>query len=102
MSEKNNLSSTEHIKMKSDGLRGTLKESLKDQITSAIREDDRAWVNFMVCISRTIETEERKEARKIRMALFFHDPFTYPRWLYYQRAVGSPSPCGRRLYYRCY
>lgn len=46
MSEKNNLSSTEHIKMKSDGLRGTLKESLKDQITGAIREDDRALVKF--------------------------------------------------------
>ncbi|HRQ52344.1 MAG TPA: sulfite reductase subunit beta, partial [Agriterribacter sp.] len=46
MSEKNNLSSTEHIKMKSDGLRGTLKESLRDQITGAIREDDRSVVKF--------------------------------------------------------
>ena len=46
MSEKNNLSSTEHIKMKSDALRGTLKESLRDQITGAIREDDRALVKF--------------------------------------------------------
>lgn len=46
MTDKNNLSSTEHIKMKSDGLRGTLKESLKDQITGAIREDDRALVKF--------------------------------------------------------
>ena len=42
----NNLSSTEKIKIASDGLRGTLKESLRDEITGAIREDDTALVKF--------------------------------------------------------
>jgi len=46
MSEKNDLSPTERIKMKSEGLRGTLKESLKDEITGALREDDQALVKF--------------------------------------------------------
>ncbi|AHF16571.1 NADPH-dependent assimilatory sulfite reductase hemoprotein subunit [Niabella soli] len=46
MSEKNNLSGTEKIKMASQGLRGTLKESLKDDYTGAIREDDQALVKF--------------------------------------------------------
>src|SRR6185295_9392612 len=41
-----NLSSTERIKMASDGLRGTLKESLQDELTGAIREDDQALLKF--------------------------------------------------------
>jgi sulfite reductase (NADPH) hemoprotein beta-component len=39
-------SSTEKIKIESDGLRGTIAESLKDEITGAIREDDQALVKF--------------------------------------------------------
>ncbi|HEX7757220.1 MAG TPA: sulfite reductase subunit beta, partial [Niabella sp.] len=46
MSEKNNLSGTEKIKMASQGLRGTLKESLTDAYTGNIREDDQALVKF--------------------------------------------------------
>ncbi|ANH82797.1 sulfite reductase subunit beta [Niabella ginsenosidivorans] len=46
MSGKNNLSGTEKIKLASQGLRGTLKESLKDDYTGAIREDDQALVKF--------------------------------------------------------
>ena len=46
MSEKQNLSAVEHIKLKSHGLRGTLKESLQDAITGAVREDDHALVKF--------------------------------------------------------
>jgi sulfite reductase (NADPH) hemoprotein beta-component len=42
----NNLSSTEKIKIASDGLRGTIAESLKDEITGAIREDDQALIKF--------------------------------------------------------
>lgn len=40
------LSSVEKIKQASEGLRGTIKESLKDAHTGAIREDDRALVKF--------------------------------------------------------
>ena len=46
MSEKQNLSAVEHIKLKSHGLRGTLLESLQDAITGAVREDDHALVKF--------------------------------------------------------
>jgi sulfite reductase (NADPH) hemoprotein beta-component len=46
MSEKNNLSAIEKIKVSSDGLRGTIKESLTDEITGAIREDDQALIKF--------------------------------------------------------
>ncbi len=46
MSEKNNLSPIEKIKTESKGLRGTIKESLQDEITGAIREDDQALIKF--------------------------------------------------------
>lgn len=46
MSQQNKLSAIEGIKTKSDGLRGTIKESLQDEITGAIREDDQAVVKF--------------------------------------------------------
>jgi sulfite reductase (NADPH) hemoprotein beta-component len=46
MSAKNNLSAIEKIKTSSDGLRGTIKESLLDEITGAIREDDQALIKF--------------------------------------------------------
>jgi sulfite reductase (NADPH) hemoprotein beta-component len=46
MAEQNNLSNVERIKMASKGLRGTIKESLLDELTGAIREDDKALVKF--------------------------------------------------------
>ncbi|MBC7947664.1 MAG: NADPH-dependent assimilatory sulfite reductase hemoprotein subunit [Chitinophagaceae bacterium] len=46
MTEKNNLSPVERIKTSSDGLRGTLKESLKDDITGALHEDDQSLIKF--------------------------------------------------------
>src|SRR5947208_17144381 len=46
MTDKNKLSAIEGIKIKSDGLRGTIKESLHDEITGAIREDDKALIKF--------------------------------------------------------
>ena len=46
MADQKNLSSVEKIKMASDGLRGTLAESLLDEITGAVREDDHALVKF--------------------------------------------------------
>ena len=46
MSTKNNLSPVERIKKASDGLRGTLKESLLDDITGSLREDDQSLIKF--------------------------------------------------------
>ena len=46
MSTKNNLSPVERIKKASEGLRGTLKESLQDNITGALREDDQSVIKF--------------------------------------------------------
>lgn len=45
MSEKN-LSSVEKIKVESDGLRGTIVQSLHNEITGAISEDDQALIKF--------------------------------------------------------
>jgi sulfite reductase (NADPH) hemoprotein beta-component len=44
--EKTNHSAIEKIKKESVGLRGTIVESLKDEITGAIREDDTAVIKF--------------------------------------------------------
>ena len=46
MAEQNNLSAIERIKVNSDGLRGTIVESLHDEITGSIREDDQAVIKF--------------------------------------------------------
>src|SRR3954452_16598108 len=45
MSEKK-LSAIEKIKVESDALRGTITQSLHDEITGAIREDDQALIKF--------------------------------------------------------
>ncbi len=42
----NKLSAIEKIKTSSDGLRGSIAQSLKDEITGAIREDDKAVIKF--------------------------------------------------------
>ena len=41
-----NLSPTEKIKTESDGLRGTIEESLHDELTGALREDDQSLIKF--------------------------------------------------------
>jgi len=46
MTEQKNLSAVEKIKRSSNGLRGTLKESLEDELTGAVRENDHALVKF--------------------------------------------------------
>ncbi|HLO80598.1 MAG TPA: hypothetical protein VK166_06550, partial [Chitinophagaceae bacterium] len=40
------LTAVERIKTASDGLRGSLAASLKDELTGAIREDDQALIKF--------------------------------------------------------
>lgn len=46
MSEQKKLSAIEHIKMNSEGLRGSLNQSIADQITGSISEDDQALIKF--------------------------------------------------------
>ncbi|MBK5280234.1 MAG: NADPH-dependent assimilatory sulfite reductase hemoprotein subunit [Bacteroidia bacterium] len=46
MSEKISLSPIEKVKIDSHGLRGTIHQSLKDEVTGAIREDDQAVIKF--------------------------------------------------------
>lgn len=46
MAEQKNLSIVEKIKTASDALRGTLRESLHDELTGAVREHDHALVKF--------------------------------------------------------
>src|SRR5215207_3677438 len=46
MADLKNLSGVEKIKMKSDALRGTLKDSLLDEVTGAVREHDHALIKF--------------------------------------------------------
>ncbi len=64
MSDTNKLSGTEHIKMKSDGLRGTLKESLKDELTGALREDDQALIKFHGMYQQ--DDRDRREERSAK------------------------------------
>jgi sulfite reductase (NADPH) hemoprotein beta-component len=46
MSDKKQLSVVERIKTASDGLRGSLLQSLNDELTGAIREDDQSLIKF--------------------------------------------------------
>ena len=72
MAEKNNLSAIEKIKVTSDGLRGTIKESLTDEITGAIREDDQAVIKFhgMYQQDDRDRREERAEKKLDRLYSF--------------------------------
>ncbi len=72
MSEKNNLSAIEKIKVASDGLRGSIPESLHDEITGAIREDDTAVIKFhgMYQQDDRDRREERAEKKLDRLYTF--------------------------------
>src|SRR5688500_6650203 len=61
MSAEPNLSPVEKIKMQSDGLRGTIKQSLQDEITGAISEDDQSVVKFHCMYQQ--EYSDRREER---------------------------------------
>ncbi|MEO6453530.1 MAG: NADPH-dependent assimilatory sulfite reductase hemoprotein subunit [Ginsengibacter sp.] len=66
------LSSIEKIKTQSDSLRGTIVESLKDEITGAIREDDQALIKFhgMYQQDDRDRREERAEKKLDRLFSF--------------------------------
>lgn len=73
MAENNeNLSSTERIKMASDSLRGTFVESLANEITGSINEDDVALVRFhgMYIQDDRDRRDERAEKKLERLYSF--------------------------------
>ncbi len=59
-----NLSSVEKIKQASDGLRGTLKESLMNDLTGALYEDDQALVKFHGMYQQ--DDRDRREERSAK------------------------------------
>src|SRR3954449_4280291 len=95
-------SSTERIKKQSEGLRGTLKESLLDEHTGAIREDDQALVKFhgMYLQDDRDRREERAEKKLERLYSFMcrlrlpGGLLTPERWEALHHVAGT-SPSGR-------
>lgn len=64
MAENKDLNPVEHIKLRSDGLRGTLKESLKDNYTGNVRPDDEALVKFHGMYVQ--DDRDRREERALK------------------------------------
>jgi sulfite reductase (NADPH) hemoprotein beta-component len=72
MSDNKNLSSTERIKTQSDGLRGTIRESLDDEITRAIREDDQSVIKFHgMYMQDDRDRREERAAKKLERLYSF-------------------------------
>lgn len=73
MAENNeNLSSTEQIKMRSDALRGTFVESLANEITGSIYEDDYALVRFHgMYVQDDRDRREERAAKKLERLYSF-------------------------------
>src|SRR5258706_13093168 len=70
--QQNHLSGIEKIKQASDGLRGEITKSLKDEITGAIREGDQAVIKFhgMYQQDDRDRREERAEKKLDRLYTF--------------------------------
>lgn len=64
MMQKNNLSPVERIKTASDGLRGTLKESLEEGLTGALYEDDQSLIKFHGLYQQ--DDRDRREERSTK------------------------------------
>lgn len=58
------LNPVEYIKLKSDGLRGTLKESLQDNYTGNVRPDDEALIKFHGMYVQ--DDRDRREERALK------------------------------------
>jgi sulfite reductase (NADPH) hemoprotein beta-component len=70
--QQNNLSSTERIKMASDNLRGTLVESLENEITGNLNEDDVALVRFHgMYVQDDRDRREERAAKKLERLYSF-------------------------------
>ena len=99
MSENNNLSPVERIKQKSDGLRGTLREGLADELTGAISDDDQTLVKFhgMYQQDDRDRREERAEKKLERLYSFMirlRVPggfFTPEQWIATHHIAGEHS-----------
>src|SRR5688572_15418111 len=61
MADKKNLSPVEKIKEESDALRGTLKESLQNEITGALFEEDKSLIKFHGIYEQ--DNRDRREER---------------------------------------
>lgn len=72
MPDFSNLSPVEKIKKQSDGLRGTIKESLQNEITGAINDDDQNLIKFhgMYLQDDRDRREERAEKKLERLYSF--------------------------------
>src|ERR1051325_8444627 len=72
MTDKNNLSHIEKVKQASDGLRGTIVQSMQNEITGAISEDDQAVIKFhgMYQQDDRDRREERAEKKLDRLYSF--------------------------------
>src|SRR5687768_8011821 len=72
MTEKHNVSHIEKVKQESDGLRGTIIESLVNEITWPIYEDDQALIKFhgMYQQDDRDRREERAEKKLDRLYSF--------------------------------
>lgn len=64
MSNKKNLSSIEYIKQASDSLRGSIVESLQDELTGAIREQDQALIKFHGMYQQDDRDRRKERAEK--------------------------------------
>ncbi len=66
MSDKIKLSAIEKIKVESDALRGSINQSLQDEITGAIREDDQAVIKFHgMYLQDDRDRREERAAKKL-------------------------------------
>ncbi|HXD79683.1 MAG TPA: NADPH-dependent assimilatory sulfite reductase hemoprotein subunit [Puia sp.] len=99
MTDTKNLSSTERIKQKSDALRGTLREGLRDELTGAVSDDDQALVKFhgMYLQDDRDRREERAEKKLERLYAFMvrlRVPggfFTPEQWIATHHIAGENS-----------
>ena len=91
------LSSIEKIKVESDGLRGTIKESLADEHTGAIREDDQALVKFHGMYQQDDrDRREERAAKKLERLYSFMIRLRLPggfltaaQWIALQEVAGK-------------
>jgi sulfite reductase (NADPH) hemoprotein beta-component len=72
MTDNQNISTIEKVKLESDGLRGTIEEGLQNEITGAITEDDQAIIKFhgMYQQDDRDRREERAEKKLERLYSF--------------------------------
>ena len=99
MTDNKNLSPIEKIKTTSDGLRGTIRESLQDELTGAIREDDQALIKFHGMYQQDDrDRREERAAKKLDRLYSFMIRLrlpggflTAPQWVAMHEVAGDNS-----------